>query len=110
MLDDMDLYIQPSKQEGLPRALIEGMSRALPAVGTRVAGIPELLGDDYLVKKGSVDDIIEVLSTKMNKECMKKQARVNYAKASEYTLDIINARRQAFFDKFVHHYFKRNDF
>lgn len=110
MLDDMDLYIQPSKQEGLPRALIEGMSRALPAVGTRVAGIPELLGDDYLVKKGSVDDIIEVLSTKMNKECMKEQARVNYAKASEYTLDIINARRQAFFDKFVHHYFKRNDF
>lgn len=100
-LDMMDLYIQPSKQEGLPRALIEGMSRALPAVGTRVAGIPELLTDDYLVKKGSVDEIVRVLSTKMDKESMKTQAKANFDKASEYTLDIINKRRQAFFDKFM---------
>lgn len=100
-LDKMDLYIQPSKQEGLPRALIEGMSRALPAVGTRVAGIPELLSDDYLVKKGSVDEIVRVLSTKMDKESMKKQAKTNFEKASEYTLDIINKRRQAFFDRFM---------
>lgn len=100
-LDKMDLYIQPSKQEGLPRALIEGMSRALPAVGTRVAGIPELLSDDYLVKKGSVDEIVRVLSTKMDKESMKTQAKANFDKASEYTLDIINKRRQAFFDKFM---------
>lgn len=100
-LDKMDLYIQPSKQEGLPRALIEGMSRALPAVGTRVAGIPELLLDDYLVKKGSADEIVRVLSTKMDKESMKKQAKANFEKASEYTLDIINKRRQAFFDRFM---------
>ena len=30
-LDGLDLYIQPSLQEGLPRALIEAMSRGLPA-------------------------------------------------------------------------------
>ena len=101
ILDKMDLYIQPSKQEGLPRALIEAMSRALPAVGTRVAGIPELLPNDYLVKKGSVDEIVRVLSTKMDKESMKKQAEANFKKASEYTLDIINARRQKFFDTFI---------
>jgi len=106
-LDKMDIYIQPSKQEGLPRALIEGMSRALPAVGTRVAGIPELLTDDYLVKKASVNDIVDVLSQRMNKENMKLQARNNFAKASGYTLDIINARRQAFFDKFITRYFSK---
>lgn len=106
-LDKMDLYIQPSKQEGLPRALIEGMSRALPAVGTRVAGIPELLSDDYLVKKGSVEEIVRVLSTKMDKESMKKQAKANFDKASKYTLDKINKRRQAFFDKFINHYFAK---
>lgn len=68
VLDKMDIYIQPSKQEGLPRALIEAMSRALPAVGTRVAGIPELLHDDCLVKKGSVSEIVRVLSTQMTPE------------------------------------------
>lgn len=107
-LDKMDLYIQPSKQEGLPRALIEAMSRALPAVGTRVAGIPELLSDDFLVKKGSVDEIVRVLSTNMDKESMMKQAEANFKKASEYTLDIINARRQKFFDTFINDNSLRN--
>ena len=101
MLDKMDLYIQPSKQEGLPRALI----RALPAVGTRVAGIPELLEADYLIKKGSVDAIIKVLSSQMTKDKMMQQAKVNFSKASEYKLCIINARRQKFFDSFIQRYF-----
>ena len=98
--DKMDLYIQPSNQEGLPRALIEAMSRALPAVGTKVAGIPELLPDDYLVCKGSVKDIANVLSTKMSQDSMKMQAQNNFIKASNYTIDIINTRRQKFFDAF----------
>ena len=100
-LDKMDLYIQPSKQEGLPRALIEAMSRALPSVGTRVAGIPELLHDDYLVKKGSVAEIVYLLATQMTPEKMKVQAEANFKKASEYSLDIINKRRQKFFDTFI---------
>lgn len=99
--DKMDIYIQPSKQEGLPRALIEAMSRALPAVGTNVAGIPELLPEEYLVSKGSVDDIVTILLTKMNKSGMKTQAQTNFKKASGYTLDIINLRRKLFFDKFI---------
>lgn len=104
-LDKMDIYIQPSKQEGLPRALIEAMSRALPAIGTKVAGIPELLDSDFLVKKDSVDDIVDVLSQNMHKKIMEKQAVRNFNKASEYILDIINIRRQAFFDKFIKRYF-----
>ena len=76
------------------------MSRALPAVGTKVAGIPELLPDDYLVCKGSVKDIANVLSTKMSQDSMKMQAQNNFIKASNYTIDIINTRRQKFFDAF----------
>src|SRR5699024_12266879 len=30
-LETIDIYTQPSRQEGLPRALIEAMSRGLPA-------------------------------------------------------------------------------
>ena len=39
-LDEMDLYIQPSMTEGMPRSLIEAMSRGLPALGTQTGGIP----------------------------------------------------------------------
>ena len=41
--DSIDIYIQPSLQEGLPRAMIEAMSRGLPCYGTRTGGIPELI-------------------------------------------------------------------
>lgn len=101
VLDEMDLYIQPSKQEGLPRALIEAMSRALPAIGTRVAGIPELLNDNYLIKKGSVSEIVRALSTLMKPDNMSVQAKNNFNKASKYTLDIINDRRLKFFNRFI---------
>ena len=43
-LDSLDLYLQFSRGgEGLPRALVEGMSRGCPAIGSTVGGIPELL-------------------------------------------------------------------
>ena len=42
------VYIQPSRIEGLPRALIEAMSRGCACVGSSVGGIPELLNNQYI--------------------------------------------------------------
>lgn len=105
-LDKMDIYIQPSKLEGLPRALVEGMSRGLPAIGTRVGGIPELLKDEYLVKATSVGDIINILSTRMNKESMLFQARMNFYKAAEFQKELLDGRRDAFISRFIKQYFE----
>lgn len=49
LLDSASLFVMPSRTEGLPRALVEAMARALPAVGTNVGGIPELLDESCLV-------------------------------------------------------------
>ena len=43
-LDQGDVFLMPSRQEGLPRALVEAMARGLPALGSEIGGIPELLG------------------------------------------------------------------
>ncbi|TNC21877.1 glycosyltransferase [Amycolatopsis alkalitolerans] len=53
LLDSASLFAMPSRTEGLPRALVEAMARALPAVGSAVGGIPELLDESCLVP---VDD------------------------------------------------------
>ncbi len=48
-LDDAHLFVMASRVEGLPRALVEAMARALPCIGTQVGGIPELLPPEALV-------------------------------------------------------------
>jgi glycosyltransferase involved in cell wall biosynthesis len=52
LLDSASLFVLPSRTEGMPRALIEAMARALPAVGSDVGGIPELLSPSCLVPAG----------------------------------------------------------
>ena len=60
-LDKADLFILPSKTEGLPRALVEAMARALPCIGTTVGGIPELLPSEDLVPPGDVKALAETI-------------------------------------------------
>lgn len=49
LLDECDLFCMPSRTEGLPRALIEAMARGVPAIGTDVGGIPELLEPRFCI-------------------------------------------------------------
>lgn len=100
-LDSCDIYIQPSKQEGLPRALIEGMSRALMCYGTRVAGIPELLDDDMLFSKRN-DNYKEIadLFGRITNEKYIEQVKKNFLEAQKYEIDVLARRREQFFTEF----------
>ena len=82
-LDSMDLYIQPSLQEGLPRAVVEAMSRGLPCVGARTGGIPELLGEDCIFPQKDVNAIATVLCA-LKTEDMKGMAKRNFEHAKQF--------------------------
>ena len=98
--DSLDIYIQPSKQEGLPRAVIEAMSRGCPAIGTNIAGIPELIQEDFLFKKGSTNELIQALD-RILKANLTEVATENFNKAKEYEKYKLIRKRQAFYDEFL---------
>jgi glycosyltransferase involved in cell wall biosynthesis len=100
-LDSIDVYIQPSKTEGLPRSLIEAMSRGLPCFGSRAGGIPELLDDDYLFSntRTNADEIAELLEG-LTKDCMEEQAWRNFMQSRSYEKRFLDAKRQRFFREF----------
>jgi glycosyltransferase involved in cell wall biosynthesis len=59
ILDTADLFVLPSRQEGLPRALVEAMARGLPCIGSTVGGFAELLPPDDLVVPGDAAALAE---------------------------------------------------
>lgn len=106
-LDTIDIYIQPSKQEGLPRSVIEAMSRGCLCLGSRIAGIPELLSADYLFQAGDVKQIAEKLGC-IGETQMKEQAERNIKISSLYASSILNAQRRAFLEEFINKSIKFN--
>ncbi len=99
--EKIDIYIQPSKQEGLPRALIEAMSKGCPALGTKVAGIPELLEKECVYRKGDLNKMTKIIEKFIeDKKYMKEQAINNFETSNKYKSEVINKRRQKFFYDF----------
>lgn len=95
-----DLFLFPSKAEGLPRSVIEAMAVGLPCISTPVDGIPELLPSECLVMptdtEGFVKKITELLN---NMEKLNEMSSRNIAKAREYEQSILQDRRDVFYSK-----------
>ena len=57
ILNISDIYLQPSRTEGLSLSIMEALNYSLPVIGTRVGGIPEIVHEGengYLFEKENV--------------------------------------------------------
>ncbi len=97
-LDEIDIYIQPSLQEGLPRALLEAMSRACPSIGSNAGGIEELLNKKYIFNKRDVKKIENILFN-LDKNNLIEMAKFSIKKAKEFDLEKLNNLRNKFYKR-----------
>ncbi len=105
-LKKIDVYIQPSKLEGLPRALVEAMSLGLPCLGSNVGGIPELLDENCLFTANDISNIKTKLES-IQSDWMKMQSKRNFEIAKEYEKLKLENKRQTFYNYFLQEIKKR---
>jgi len=103
-LDEIDIYIHPSLKEGLPRSLIEAMSRGCPCVATRTAGIPELLSDDFLINKKDFAALADRLDNLLSSSLlMDAQSLRNFEVSKEYFAPVLDNKRNKFWSAFANY-------
>lgn len=66
LLDQSQIFILPSSNEGMPRSLIEAMARGLVCFGSNAGGIAELLPKEFIFPAGDVNEITTKISDFIN--------------------------------------------
>lgn len=101
-LDNINIYVQPSYQEGVPRATIEAMSRACPVIGSTAGGIPELLPQKWLHKPGDIKTLSSLILKMANDPLNQiSNANKNFEKSSDYASDVLMPIRIEFWKDFA---------
>lgn len=97
-LDGADLFILPSLLEGMPRALLEAMARALPCVASRVGGVPEVLDAEFLVPPRDAQALAMKLQSVLSDPArLSEMSAQNLQKALNYEDSKLSPKRQDFY-------------
>ena len=99
-LDTLDIYVHPSKQEGLSRAIIESMSRACPIFAADAGGVHEQIDEECIFKKGDAKQMVYLLSH-LDKDRLLSYSMNNYERAKQYQSDFLYKKRKDFFKSFI---------
>ena len=89
-LKAFDIFLFPSRHEGLGSILLDALDFGLPVIATDVGGIPEIIEsgvNGFLVKPDAIDDICEsILGLYSESALMEQIAQANTEKAKSYTV------------------------
>ncbi len=101
-LDDIDIYIQPSFQEGLPRATIEAMSRGCPVITSNAGGLAELTLEMYIHNSGDYlklrKDITHLIR---HSDLLVASSLHSLTVSKKYLSNNLKKRRASFYSKFI---------
>lgn len=99
-LEKADLFVLPTKAEGLPRVILEAMAKGLPCITTNVSGNSELIQKDLLFDFYDVDTLANKIENLLShKEFYQDVSKRNFEKSLEYKADVLQLRRDEFYQK-----------
>ncbi|MGI9308718.1 MAG: glycosyltransferase family 4 protein [Gammaproteobacteria bacterium] len=96
-----DVFLYPSRHEGLGSVLLDAMAFNLPIIATRVGGIPDIVSDEvngFLVTPDSIDDMWAGLQRLIDDERLRRSiGERNGVKAQGYTPEKMTQRYMSFY-------------
>jgi glycosyltransferase involved in cell wall biosynthesis len=109
-LDDflpaLDLFLMPSRDEGLGSAALLALSYGVPVVASRVGGLPEIVEEGYtgwLVCPGSPGELAEAVErAAQDRQRLEAFARHARVRAAAFSSDIMTERVLKLYAKLLH--------
>ncbi len=104
ILRSLDVFVLPSKSEGISNTLLEAMASGLPVIATNVGGNPELVLNEttgYLVEKENPAAMAKAILELVSNDAKRKQlAQASYQRAQQqFSIDSMVACYQSVYDK-----------
>ncbi|CAI0912541.1 glycosyltransferase family 4 protein [Serratia liquefaciens] len=93
-LDSFDIFVLPTRQEGLPRSVIEAMARGLPCLSTPIGGVPEIVNENELFKLDDLDELaMKIMNLMDNPDYCTRLSQENLHKSKCFEEAELESRR-----------------
>jgi glycosyltransferase involved in cell wall biosynthesis len=97
-LDTIDIYIQPSLTEGMPRATIEAMSRACPVVSTNAGGLSSIIDINFRIDTGDYKGLAKnIKKLSESTVLIQEQSKNNYETSKKFDSNVLDNKRNNFY-------------
>lgn len=107
-LNNCDILILPSYNEGLPISILEAMARRKAVISTPVGGIPEIIQSGYngiLVTPGNINEIEKAMETYiLNPWLIEKHGQSSFDIIKDYFPEAVETQLNIVYSKIINSY------
>lgn len=100
-LDDADIYVEPSFQEGLSRATLEAMSRGCPAITSSAGGFPEVTHPFFIHKPGDYRALGIHINNGLDETTLSDLIVHSIKTSQKYLRSKMQSKRSSFYRSFL---------
>ncbi len=111
LLKCSDVFVFPSKQEGLPVALMEAMAAGLPCIASRIRGNVDLLKRSrYLFEPADENMLCQLLNDAANGVQIEQECELNWETLKKYDIKNVSKEMQSIYSAVIEGVMKNESF